>query len=190
MVRSYDPARPVPDEAVDRLLTAALRAPSAGHTQGVTFLVLRRPADVAAFWSATAGPGAPDRWLLGMRTAPVLVLVWTSPEAYLDRYARADKGWTDRDPARFSAPYWFVDAGMAAMAALLSVVDAELGACFFGVPPDCVGAVRDHFGVPEDQLSVGVVSVGYPTPALTGQSRSHLRRRPREERVHEGRWLA
>ena len=83
-----------------------------------------------------------------MRTAPVLVTVWTSEEAYLDRYAEPDKGWTDRDPARWSAPYWFVDAGMASMAALLSAVDNDLGACFFGIPADRIAAVREAFGVP------------------------------------------
>ena len=55
-----------------------------------------------------------------MRTAPVLVTVWTSERAYLDRYAEPDKGWTDRDKARWSAPYWWVDAGMAAMNVLLA----------------------------------------------------------------------
>ena len=36
MVRAYDPARPVPAEALDAVLAAALRAPSAGFTQGVS----------------------------------------------------------------------------------------------------------------------------------------------------------
>ena len=45
-----------------------------------------------------------SRWLRGMRTAPVLILVWTSQEAYLDRYAEPDKGWTDRDLAHWPAP--------------------------------------------------------------------------------------
>ena len=78
-----------------------------------------------------------------MRTAPVLVLVWTAPGAYLDRYAQADKGWTDRDPARWTAPYWHVDAGMSVLAMLYAAVDAGLGACFFGVPPNRIAAVAD-----------------------------------------------
>jgi nitroreductase len=118
------------------------------------------------------------------------VLVWTSLEAYLDRYARPDKGWVDRDPDRWSAPYWFVDAGMASMAALLAAVDCELGACFFGVPADRISAVRNAFGVPEEQLSVGVISVGYPTPAATVGSAALLPRRPRDVRVHQSRWSA
>ena len=187
MVRSYDPERPVPAATVDLLVAAALRAPSAGHTQGVSLLVLAAPAEVSDYWAETARPGPPDRWLRGMRTAPVLLLVWTSATAYLDRYAEPDKGWTDRDPERWSAPYWYVDAGMASMAALLRAVDCELGACFFGMPPDRVGAVRQRFGVPEEQLSVGVISVGYPAVGSVSRP-ARLARNPATERVHRSRW--
>jgi nitroreductase len=187
MTRRYDPARAVPPAAVDAVVAAALRAPSAGFTQGVSLLVLDDPADRDAFWAATSR--GPSRWLDGMRTAPVLVLVWTSREAYLDRYAEPDKGWTDRDPDRWSAPYWFVDAGMAAMAVLLAAVDAGLGACFFGVPTDRVPAVREAFGVPPDQLAVGVVSLGHSMPdrPTTGSARSRPRR-PAADLVHRGHW--
>jgi nitroreductase len=159
MIRSYQEGRQVPADALDAILGAALRTPSAGFTQGVSLLVLRSDRERETFWQAAAE--ADSRWLRGMRTAPVLVLVWTSEEAYLDRYAEPDKGWTDRDPARWSAPYWFVDAGMASMAALLSAVDHHLGACFFGIPVDRISAVRAAFGVPTSQLSVGVISIGY-----------------------------
>jgi nitroreductase len=187
MTRRYDPERAVAPESVEAVVAAALRAPSAGFSQGVSLLVLTAAADRDAFWDATAD-GA-SGWLAGMRTAPVLVALWTSREAYLDRYAEPDKGWTDRDPDRWSAPYWYVDGGMAAMAALLSAVDLGLGACFFGVPADRVGAVRAVFGVPEDQLSVGMLSLGHPLPgaAPTG-SATRRRRRPVTALVHHGRW--
>src|SRR4249920_1838479 len=162
MIRSYDEARPVPPDALEAVLAAALGAPSAGFTQGISFLVLSSAAERETFWRATAE--ADSAWLRGMRSAPTLVLVWTSEDTYLDRYAEPDKGWTDRDPARWSAPYWYVDAGMASMAALLSAVDQDLGACFFGVPPAQIPTVRAVFGVPDDQLSVGVISLGYPAP--------------------------
>lgn len=187
MIRSYDASRAVPTEVVEQVLAAALRAPSAGHAQGVSFLLLHTPVETAGYWNITARPGEHDRWLRGMRTAPVLILVWTSAESYLDRYAQPDKGWFDRDPARWSAPYWYVDAGMAGMATLLAAVDHELGACFFGVPPDRVGAVREAYGVPPDQLSVGVISLGYPDPAQPGQRPSA--RAARAGRVHVGHWF-
>jgi nitroreductase len=163
MIRSYDASRSVPAAALDAILEAARRAPSAGFTQGVSLLVLGTATERETFWRITAD--ADSSWLRNMRTAPVLITVWTSEEAYLDRYAEADKGWTDRNPARWSAPYWFVDAGMAALAALLSAVDHDLGACFFGIPADRIAAVREAFAVPTSQLSVGVISLGYPAPA-------------------------
>jgi len=189
MTRAYDPARPVPQEALDAVVAAALRAPSAGFSQGVSLLVLTSAEERDAFWAATAT--GKSRWLEGMRTAPVLVAVWTSEEVYLGRYAEPDKGWTDRDPGRWSAPYWFVDAGMAVMASLLAAVDAELGACFFGVPTERVAAVRLAFGVPSEQLSVGMISLGYPAAgAAVSGSVLRRRRRPSASVVHRGRWTA
>jgi nitroreductase len=189
-VRRFDPDRTVPAEALDEVLAAALRAPSAGHTQGVTLLALDRPEQVAGYWRLSAGEPAEsdDRWLRGMRTAPVLVTVWTSKDAYLDRYAEPDKGWTDRDESRWSAPYWWVDGGMAAMNVLLAVVDHGLGACFFGVPAVRHDAIRDGLGVPADQLSVGVIALGHP---VAGGDRGSAATRPRVTtgvRIRRGAW--
>jgi nitroreductase len=186
MIRSYDAARSVPADALDAVLAAALRVPSAGFTQAISFLVLTSDSERETFWRLSAD--ADSAWLRGMQTAPVLVALWTNQEAYLDRYAEPDKGWTDRDPARWSAPYWFVDAGMASMAALLSAVDQHLGACFFGIPADRIAAVRDAFGVPPRQLSVGVISLGYPASApITGSPTRRRRKAPREL-IHRGVW--
>ena len=186
MIRSYDAARSVPADALDAILEAARRSPSAGFTQGVSLLVLSRATEREIFWRITAD--ADSSWLRGMRAASVLITVWTSEDAYLDRYAEADKGWTDRNPARWSAPYWFVDAGMAAMAALLSAVDHDLGACFFGIPADRIPAVREAFGVPTGQLSVGVISLGYPTPAPALGSPTRRPRKAQSEVIHRGTW--
>jgi nitroreductase len=185
MVRSYDP-RPVPAAALDAIMAAALRAPSAGFTQGVSLLLLTDPADRKTFWRLTASRDS--GWLRGMRTAPALLLVWTNREAYLDRYAEPDKGWTDRDLKRWSAPYWFVDGGMASLAALLAGVDQGLGGCFFGVPADRIQAVREAFGVPADQLSVGAISIGYAASATLAGSAERRRRRAADELVHRDRW--
>jgi nitroreductase len=186
MIRSYDAARSVPADALDAILGAALSAPSAGFTQGVSLLVLTSATERETFWQVA--DQVDSGWLRGMRTAPVLAAVWTSEEAYLDRYAQPDKGWTDRDPARWSAPYWFVDAGMASMAALLSAVDHNLGACFFGIPADRIAAVREAFGVPPNQLSIGVISVGYTAPAPAIGSPTRRPRKAASEVIHRGTW--
>jgi nitroreductase len=186
MVRVYDPARPVPADALDQVCAAALRVPSAGFTQAVSLLVLTSPMQRSAYWAAAAE--RETTWLAGMRTAPVLILVWTSRASYLDRYAEQDKGWTDRDPERWPAPYWYVDAGMAVLAMLLTAIDQEIGACFFGVPVERIERIRQTFDVPDDQLSVGVVSLGYPVPAAATGSPTRRPRRPAEELVHHEGW--
>ena len=188
MVRDYDPDRPVPAEVRDRLLEHAVRAPSAGFTQGWAFLVLETADERARFWAATTDGGAPDAWLTRMRRAPLLVLALANRSAYLDRYAEPDKGWTDRDETRWAVPYWDVDAGMAALLMLLTAVDEGLGACFFGVPPGRIDALRDAFGVPPEHHPVGCVSVGYPGDDDRRSPSLRRGRRPLEEVVHRGAW--
>src|SRR3712207_5973656 len=113
MVRNYDPNRPVTRELLAELLELAIRAPSAGFSQGWHFLVLDTPEDRARFWNATVEPEAePNPWLLGLQSAPVLILAMSDKMAYIERYAAPDKGWTDRDEARWPVPYWDIDTGM------------------------------------------------------------------------------
>ena len=165
MVRAYDPDRFVSRDEINGLLDLAIRAPSAGFTQGWRFLVLDTAVTRDSFWSAATHPGdTPDAWLAGLATAPVLILVFYDKDAYLDRYAEPDKGWTDRDERRWPIPYWHVDAGMAALLLLLGAVDRGLAACFFGVPAERWESVRDALAVPSRLTAVGVVSLGYGVP--------------------------
>jgi nitroreductase len=181
MIRTYDTARPVPHDLVADLLDLAVRAPSAGHTQGWQFVVLESPAAREQFWAATA-VGEANSWLLRLQTAQVLVLCLSDRQAYLDRYAEPDKGWTDRDENRWTAPYWHIDTGMAALLLLLAAHDSGLASCFFGVPAERVEAVRAAFTVPDRLWPVGVVSLGWPAADVRSPS---LRRgrRPLDEVV-------
>ena len=187
MVRNYDPDRPVPAEVRERILANALRAPSAGFSQGWAFLVLESDAERARYWSAPVTSTEPDPWLTDMQRAPLLIVALSHRQAYLDRYAAADKGWTDRDEARWPVPYWHIDTGFASLLMLLTVVDEGLGACFFGVPPEEIPGFRAAFGVPDDYTPIGTVSVGYRAPDRRSPS---LRRghRPVEDVVHRGSW--
>ncbi|SFD84138.1 nitroreductase family protein [Blastococcus tunisiensis] len=188
MVRDYDPGRPVPALVRERLLEHAIRAPSAGFSQGWAFLVLESADERDRFWAATTGGGAPDGWLTRMSRAPLLIVPLANKGAYLDRYAEPDKGWTDRDESRWPVPYWDVDTGMASLLMLLTAVDEGLGACFFGIPADRVGAFRAAFGVPEAYRPVGCVSVGYPGDGDRRSPSLRRGRRPVEEVVHRGSW--
>ena len=191
MIREYadtavDPA------VIERALGNAVRAPSAGFSQGWAFLVLDQPADVARFWEVSTAPGAlPDSWLRGMTTAPVLIIPCSSKAAYLSRYAQPDKGWTDRDEARWPVPFWHMDAAMASLLILLTAVDEGLGACFFGIPPEHDAAIRAAFGIPDDFDPVGAISLGHrlPDEAPSG-SPTKRTRKPLADVVHRGTWGA
>lgn len=184
MVRRFDPDRPIDHNTVRKVLAAGLRAPSAGHTQGWDFVVLDTPEARQHFWAATADR-EPDAWLLGVSAAPTLIVCCSDPDAYLDRYAEPDKGWTDRDLARWPIPYWDVDTGMAALLMLLSAVDQGLGALFFGVPAGAHDEVRRALGIPPAHRIVGVVALGHEAQRVTSPS---LRRgrRTLEQAVHWG----
>ncbi len=177
MVRNYDPDRPVSRAVLTELLELAIRAPSAGFSQGWHFLVLDQAEDRAAFWQATTDAAAdPDPWLRDMQTAPALIIAMSDKTAYLDRYAAPDKGWDDRDEARWPVPYWDVDTGMASLLILLGAVDRGLGGCFFGVPPERHQQVKQAFDIPDRLSLVGVISLGQPAPDRRSPSLKRGRR--------------
>ena len=187
MVRRYA-ADPVDPAVVDRMLEHAQRAPNAGFTQGWAFLVLDTPDDVARFWESTgADPDTHNAWLDGMRTAPVVIVPLACKAAYLERYAEADKGWSDRREDRWPVPYWYVDSGMAALLILQTAVDEGLGACFFGIPSPHTESFRSAFGVPDDHTPVGAITVGHRVRD-TGAAGSPARRERRTNLVHRGHW--
>ena len=106
MVRNFT-ANPGDPTALDRILDAARRAPSAGFTQGWGFLTLVGPTETERFWNATfdATGRAGFRWQ-GLFNAPVIVVPCSNESAYITCYAETDMGWHDRDPARCPGPYW------------------------------------------------------------------------------------
>ena len=124
-----------------------------------------------------------------MTRAPLVVVPLSCKDIYLDRYARQDKGWTDRDEAHWPVPYWDIDTGFTALLMLLAAVDEGLGALFFGIPPDLIGEFRGLYGVPEQYLPIGAVAIGHPdTAADQGGSGKVIKRRPLDELVHRGGW--
>jgi nitroreductase len=187
MVRSFE-RRGLPSEVVERILRNAQRAPSAGFSQGWAFLALAGHSETQRYWD-TVGPEDQDtfRWQ-DLVNAPLLVVCLSNKTAYLDRYAEADKGWTDRSESHWPAPYWDIDTGMAAMLILLTAVDLGLGALFFGVPRHKIDNLRSRFGIPAELQPIGTVAIGYakpddpPSPSL---KRGH---RPAAQVIHRGHW--
>jgi nitroreductase len=191
MVRDYDPDRPVPPEIRERILEHALHAPSAGFSQGWAFLVLETPEDRALFWRATTPPEAEEQmsdWLRRMRRAPLIIVTLSHKAGYLRRYAEPDKGWTDEDEARWAAPYWDIDTGMAALLMLLTVTDEGLAACFSGITPAEHPAFHEEFGVPDEYHAIGALTIGYPGSEDRPSPSLQRGRRAVDEVVHRGRW--
>lgn len=180
--------RPVDREVVDRVLDRARRAPSAGHTQGWSFLVLEGGEETARFWAAAAEPewlSAPS--LPGVVRATSVVIPWCSEAAYRERYAEADKG--PGGPAgSWQVPYWTVDVSFATMLLLLGAEAEGLGALFFALRAGVPERLRSQFSVPAAWEPIGAVALGWPAPDRGPAGSARRGRRSFEEVVHRGRW--
>lgn len=193
MVRHYLD-EPVDEAFLRRALDNATRAPSAGFTQGWSFLVLRTPADVDLFWESTvpqveAAADAvrrPNPWLDGMRTAPAIIVALASESAYRTRYSESDKDGAGRRSA--DMPWWQIDAAMACLLILQTATDESLGACFFGVPHVGVAPLRQAFAIPDDFSPVGAITLGHPANTAPTGSPTRRTRRPLSEVAHDGSW--
>ncbi|GBD84631.1 FMN reductase [NAD(P)H] [bacterium BMS3Abin02] len=185
MVRNYTDD-PVDPRAIDRIVAYAARAPSAGFTQGQSFIAVtdaqtrQAIADLAGE-SRYVAKGF-DPWI---SRAPVHVVVCVSEEAYHRRYAEPDKASPGGREIEWPVPYWWVDAGASMMLVLLAAVDEGLAAGFLGV--HAIPGLRDLLGIPESVFPIGVVTIGHPAPDQ--RSDSLLRgRRPIGEIFHRERW--
>ncbi len=180
MVRTFT-AEPVTKESLDRILGNAVRGPSAGFSQGQAFLVLTATDDRELFWSVAGAAVAESA-----QAAPIVIVPMSCKRVYLDRYAEPDKGWTDRDEARWPVPFWHIDTGMAALLILQTVIDEGLGAVYFGIVPEAVQPFRDAFGVPGDQEPIGAIAIGHDAEPVKRDLRS--RRRSSGDVIRYGRW--
>ena len=171
--------------AVERIVAAGMRAPSAGNSQGLDLLVVEDP---PRYWDATFPASRREGFRFPkLFDAPLLIVLWAEPAAYVARYAAPDKV-TSRlgsDAAAWPVPYWHVDAGMAAMLIQLAAIDEGYGTLFFGVF-DRAAELRAAFGVPGDRIPVGTIAVGQPEPDDTpGRSAGRPRR---SDAIHRGVW--
>jgi nitroreductase len=186
MVRNYLPD-PIPDESLDRILDRARRAPSAGFTQGQSFVVVTE----APTRSAIARLANEDEYVAAgfdpwLSRAPVHVVVCTSEAAYRSRYSEPDKGGA-ADAHEWPVPYWYVDAGASLMLLLLAAVDEGLAAGFAG--SHSLGGIAELLGIPPAVTPIGLVTLGYPAPDRRSGS---LARgwKPFDGVVHRERWAS
>jgi nitroreductase len=137
-IRKYTEA-PVTDEQVETLLKAAMAAPSAANKQPWHFIVVRDQALREAFtqfhpYSAML----PD--------APVGILVCGDTELEL------------------GDGYWVQDCSAATENLLLAAHAVGLGAVWLGITPraDLVAQTKALFGLPENVIPLGMISIGHP----------------------------
>jgi nitroreductase len=169
MVRNFA-ADPVDPAVIDRILDLARHAPSAGFTQGQSFIVVTRP-DLKQAISELCGEAqyVASGFHPFISGAPVLLIPCTSEAAYHRRYQEPDKLQADGTEISWPVPYWHMDMGCAIMLVLLAAVNEGLAAGFAGVGD--LAALRAVLGIPEDVTPVGVIPIGHgaldtPSPSL------------------------
>lgn len=113
-VREFDPAQPVPEEWIQRLLEAAIAAPSAGNRQPWHFVVVRNAPARTCLAAAAYGQTF-------VANAPVVIVVCAEPERSAARYGYRGK-----------MLYCLQDTAAAAAYLLLAATALGLGACWVG----------------------------------------------------------
>ena len=188
MTRAFTDS-PLDDGVVDDLLSLALRAPSAGNTQGREFVVLEGAEQTDRFWQATTDGAwrSRSRRYAGLSRAPVIVLVFADPPPTWPATAEPDKQRPDGEEVEWIVPFWFVDAAFATMHLLLGAADRGIGAAFLG---NFRGedTLRAWLGVPDRLRWLGAVLLGEraePDPPSSSSSRP---RRTLGDSVHRGAW--
>jgi nitroreductase len=183
MVRNYT-GEPVDEDALDRIVDAGLRAPSAGFTQGQSFVVVT---DMDRRSRIAELAGEPEYIARGfdpwVSRAPVHIVVCVSESAYHERYREPDKIDESGKEIEWPVPYWWVDAGASLMAILLATVNEGLAAGFLGA--QSVQGLSDLLDIPDEVAPIGVVTIGHPAPDRRSSS---LDRGRRPGTVHRERW--
>lgn len=187
MTRAFT-TEPVDPAVVDRMLDLARRGPSAGKTASLDFLVLEGE-QPRRYWDTTLAPESrPNFPWPQLLDAPVIIVPWVEPNAYVRRYSEADKvstGLGEGEDA-WDVPYWWVDGGAAAMTLLLAVEAVGLGALLFGLF-EHEDAVRAEFGVPDGRRAVGAIAIGHAAPDRPSMSAAR-KRGSFDAVVHRGAW--
>lgn len=186
IVRNFT-TEPVDPEVIARVMDLTRHAPSAGFTQGQSFVVVTDPAkrkEIARLCGEEeyyTGQGF-GPWI---SKAPVMVIACVSETAYHKRYQEPDKVQPDGSEIDWPVPYWYMDIGCAVMILLLAVVNEGLAAGFTGTHD--WEPVREVLGIPDDVLPVGVIPIGHKAPDVPSPSLKRGRK-PQEDYVHYEKW--
>jgi nitroreductase len=185
MVRAFTP-EPIDPATIDLILELAQHAPSAGFSQGSSYIVVTNPETSKKIASIQGEEGYSglgfDGWI---SQAPVNIVACVSENLYHDRYREKDKLDENGKEIEWPTPYWFFDIGAGCMIILLAAVDRGLAAAFTGVFD--VGAMKEALGIPSHFHPVGVISIGHPATDVKSPSLKRGRR-PSDHVIHRQRW--
>jgi nitroreductase len=141
-VRELDPTVEIPPETVQRLLDAAIQAPSAGNRQPWHFYVVR---DAAVRQGLAAAAHGQDF----VSQAPVVIVVCADAEQSAGRYGR-----------RGSELYCLQDTAAATEHLLLAAVALGLGSCWVGAfDEDQASSVLN---LPGHHRPIAILPIGKP----------------------------
>jgi nitroreductase len=185
MIRNFQ-RKQIPVKTIDKILNLALRAPSAGYTQGWAYVVVtdqkirRKIGELQGEFDFYA-----KRKHKFVSEAPVLIVACISEQLYHDRYQEPDKLKSDGQEIEWAVPFWYFDIGGACTIIFLATVNVGLAAAFTGVFRQ--QQMKELLGIPNHFLPIGVVSIGFPKKDVKSSS---LRRGPRclKDVIHYDRW--
>jgi nitroreductase len=141
-VRDFDPEVDVPPETVERLLAAAIQAPSAGNRQPWHFYVVR---DLVARQGLAAA--AYDQAFVAQ--APLAIVVCADAEQSAGRYRQ-----------RGRELYCLQDTAAATEHILLAAVALGLGSCWVGAFDE--GQAARVLNLPQRHRPVAILPIGKP----------------------------
>ena len=185
MVRNFADM-PVAPTVIDRIVQLTRHAPSAGFTQGQSFILVTTPETKRAIAATCEEDEYVQRGFAPfVSTAPILLIPCTSEAAYHRRYQEVDKVNPDGTEIEWPVPYWFMDIGCAVMLALLAAIDEGLVSAFAGCKD--LHTLRALLDIPDDVTPVGVIALGYRAPDIPSPSLKRGRKAD-EEYIHRERW--
>ena len=185
MVRNFA-QKAVDPKIIDRIVQLTRSAPSAGFTQGQSFIVVTQPETRKAIAATCEEEEYLERGFAPfISQAPVLLIPCTSEAAYHRRYQEADKVNPDGSEILWPVPYWFMDIGCAVMIALLAAIDEGLVSAFAGSKD--LDTLRALLGIPAEVTPVGVIALGYRAPDVPSPSLKRGRKADADY-IHQERW--
>jgi nitroreductase len=185
MVRNFAD-KPVDSQTIQRIVDLTRHAPSAGFTQGQSFVVVTKPELKKAIADTCEEQEYMQRGFSPfISKAPVLLIPCTSEAAYHRRYQERDKANADGTEIVWPVPYWFMDIGCAVMIALLAAIEEGLVAAFAGSTD--LDELRSLLNMPAEVTPVGVIALGYRAPDVPSPSLKRGRK-PDADYVHYETW--